>query len=67
MDMSTGDARTLGPVGLAPVAWLNNGTILGTLAVATAKGATTTTVVTVDPVSGHLSTVVNRMVVVGVA
>jgi hypothetical protein len=66
MDISTGEARTLGPVGLAPVAWLRDGTILGTLTVAAAKGATTSTVV-VDPVSGRVSTVLTRMVVVGVA
>ena len=68
MDIHTGAARSLGPTGLAPVAWLNDGTILGTLSVAVTNGATATSVVVIDPVSGRVTTILNQStVVVGIA
>lgn len=51
MDVRTGDARGVGQHGLAPVAWLPDGSILATLSVAADSG-TSRTVVDVDPASG---------------
>lgn len=68
MDITTGNARSVGPIGLAPVAWLNTGAILGTRTVAGAGGASTNSVVVVDPVSGHIATILSSSaVVVGIA
>jgi hypothetical protein len=68
MDISTGSARTVGPLGLAPVAWLNNGSIVGTRTVAATSGASTSSVVVVDPGSGHIATILTRSaVVIGIA
>lgn len=68
MDVSTGDARAIGPLGLAPVAWLNTGLILGTRTVAGANGASTSSVVVVDPASGHVATILSSSTtVVGIA
>jgi hypothetical protein len=68
MDIGTGAARTVGPVGLAPDAWLNDGSILGTRTLAAANGVSTSSVVVVDPVSGHVATILSRSAtVVGIA
>jgi hypothetical protein len=68
MDVTTGNARTVGPTGLAPVAWLNTGAVLGTRTVAGANGASTSSVVVVDPASGHVATILSgSAVVVGIA
>jgi hypothetical protein len=67
MDIRTGDARAVGPTGFGPVAWLNDGTIVGTLSIAAPAG-TTSTVVVIDPVTGHVTTILDRSaMVVGVA
>jgi hypothetical protein len=59
MDIRTGNAITVGRTGLAPVAWLADGSILAILSVAHAAG-TTTTVVAVDPATGSVRTVFNK-------
>jgi hypothetical protein len=67
MDAQTGDARSLGRAGLAPVAWLSDGSILATLSVVR-TGSTTSSVVVVDPATGGLRTVFDRSFeVVGLA
>ncbi|MEO8898629.1 MAG: hypothetical protein ABI352_12070 [Candidatus Dormibacter sp.] len=68
MDIRTGDAISVGRTGLAPVAWLPDGSILATLSVRHANGATTSSVVAVDPVAGSVRTVFNQYFdVVGLA
>jgi hypothetical protein len=59
MDIRTGSAISVSRTGLAPVAWLADGSILATLSVAHA-GATTNTVVAVDPTNGSVRTVFNQ-------
>jgi hypothetical protein len=70
MDVRTGNAHAVGPLGFAPQSWLRDGTIVGTISVAahSTTGSTTSTVVVLDPTSGHVSTILNRSaLVVGVA
>jgi hypothetical protein len=70
MDMRTGNAHAVGPLGFAPQSWLRDGTILGTISVAahSKTGSTTSSVVVLDPATGHFSTILNRSaLVVGVA
>jgi hypothetical protein len=72
MDFPTGDdAVAAGPTGFAPQAWLRDGTtIVGTISVAarSSTGSTTSTVVVLNPVTGHVSTILNQSaVVVGLA
>lgn len=59
MDIRTGNAISVGRTGLAPVAWLADGSILATLSVAHAA-STTNTVVAVDPATGSVRTVFNQ-------
>jgi hypothetical protein len=67
MKVSTGEAHSIGAAGLAPTAWLSDGSILATLSSAHA-GATASSLVVVDPVTGSVHTVVNRSFdVVGLA
>lgn len=68
MDVITGAAHIVGPTGLAPVAWLNNGAILGTLSAAGANCTTTSFVVVIDPNRGRVATILGQSTVVfGVA
>jgi hypothetical protein len=69
MDVHSGNARVVGPIGFAPQSWLRDGTIVGTLNVAAHSntGGTTSTVVVLDPASGHVATILDRStMVVGV-
>jgi hypothetical protein len=59
MDIRSGNAISVGRTGLAPVAWLADGSILAILSVAHAA-ITTTTVVAVDPATGGVRTVFNQ-------
>jgi hypothetical protein len=70
MDVRTGNARAVGPIGFAPQSWLRDGTIVGTISVAahSSTRSTTSSVVVLDPASGHVSMILNRStMVVGVA
>ena len=60
MDVRTGDARSLGRQGVAPVAWLADGSLLATLSVAADSG-TQRSIVDIDPASGALvRTILNQ-------
>jgi hypothetical protein len=68
MDVPTGQARVVGPLGLAPMAWLNEATILGTLSTTGANGSTKSSVVVIDPSTGQLRTILDQStIIVGVA
>jgi hypothetical protein len=69
MDIRTGIAISVGRLGLAPVAWLPDGSLLATLSVGRSNGPTTTSVVAVDPASGGFRTLFNRssFIVIGLA
>jgi hypothetical protein len=59
LDVAAGTARAVGPKGLQPASWLRDGRLVATLTAASAGGDESAAVVTVDPASGAVASVLS--------